>query len=831
MVAGEAAAVDQVADAVKALGRKVSRLKVSHAFHSPLMEPMLEDFRSVLESVVFGVPSLAVVSNVTGRAATAAELGSVDYWVGHVRQPVRFADGLSWLASQRATRFLEIGPDGTLTAMAQGTLDPDEVLTVPVLRKDRPEPEAVLTALARVHIDGARVDWTALLPGAQRVELPTYAFRRDRYWLDPSAAAPKPSDDSRFASTLVDTRFWEAVEREDLDALAEVLGADHDALGAVIPALSSWRRAQNNQRTVDSWRYRVSWKPLTVASDAPTATGRWVVAVPGAPAEDDAVQAVLNGLGSHGLDVLPLEVDGHDRSRLAAELGSAVEGGPVDGVVSLLALADAATAMSTADLVNAMGDAGVTGRLWALTRGAVSTGRSDALAVPDQAAVWGLGRVAALEHPHRWGGLIDLPGSVDDRAVSRLARVLAGLPGAEDQLAIRASGVFGRRLLRAQNGDDSQTWSPRGAVLVTGGTGALGARVARWAVERGAPEVVLVSRSGEQAPGAAELAAELGELGARVTIAACDVSDRDALADLLQRHPVDSVFHAAGVLDDGVLDSIEPARYAAVLAAKAGAARNLHELTRDADLSAFVLFASLAGVMGSAGQGAYAAANAVLDALAEQRHALGLPATSIAWGPWSGGGMAAEAAVERRQRRGAVAGLDPELALSVLGTTMESGDPAVMVADIDWSWFGPSFTATRPSAFVSEIPEMPSVAAESNAAGMETNALRQRLSALSAEEQSGELLGLVRSCAAAALGFAGVGEVAADRAFRDLGVDSLIAVELRNVLGAECGLSLPSTVVFDYPTPSALASFLRDELAGVVAEVGTGSGGFGVRRG
>ena len=587
-----------------------------------------------------------------------------------MREAVRFADGLSWLASQRATRFLEIGPDGTLTAMAQGTLDPDEVLTVPVLRKDRPEPETLLTALARVHIHGARVDWTALLPGAQRVELPTYAFQRERFWPVPAAPAAPVSS----GGGVADAGFWDVVERGDVDALAGQLGLGEGVLDGVVPALSSWWRGQREQSVVDRWRYRVKWQPVQMPSNGGRLNGRWLVLVPESSLTDAPVVEAVRGLAESA--ELVVCHPGSDRDELAFVLRDAVRSGPVDGVVSMLALPDGqgdqaadgngvpVGVLGTAVVVQALGDAGVSARLWVLTRGGVATAGSDGVPDPGQAAVWGLGRVAGLEHPDRWGGLVDLPGALDERAVARLGSVLAD--GSEDQVALRKSGAFARRLAHAPAASPAGAgagWVPGGTVLVTGGTGALGARVARWAVERGARHVVLTSRRGLSAPGATELEAELSELGARVTVEACDVADRDSVVRLLEEHTIDAVFHAAGVADATPLAELNSKHFGEVLAAKVLGAVHLDELTEGLDLSAFVVFSSIAGVWGSGGQPAYAAANAHLDALAQSRRARGLTATVGGLGPVGrqrhGGRNDAE---EQLRRRGLIP-LRPEIAL------------------------------------------------------------------------------------------------------------------------------------------------------------------------
>ncbi|MGW3071166.1 type I polyketide synthase, partial [Streptomyces sp. NPDC001130] len=450
--------------------------------------------------------------------------------------------------------------------------------------------------------------------------------------------------------------------------------------------------------------------------------------------------------------------------------------------------------------------------------GAVATARSDAAPDPAQAAQWGLGRVAALELSDRWGGLVDLPRTVDRRAAGRLAAVLA-VTGDEDQIAVRASGVFVRRLLRADDPVAPQTavsgWQPRGTVLITGGTGALGAHVARWAAEQGAEHLVLTGRRGPDAPGATELSAELTALGARVSVEACDVADRAAVERLLARHTVDAVVHAAGVTDSLPLPDLDADRLRSVLAAKAYGAAHLDAVLRaqgDRPLDAFVLFSSIAGVWGSGGQTAYAAANAYLDGLAEQRRARGATATSVAWGPWGQGGMAAEDGAEEYLRRRGLAALDPGTALAALRRVLQQDVTGQVVADVDWSRFAPGFTSTRPSPLLNDLPEARNALTDGQARAGDAGAgaaLRERLAGRPAAERTRALLELIRTHAAAVLGHTDAGLLETRRAFRDSGFDSLTAVELRNRLTTETGLALPATLVFDRPTPVDLATFVH----------------------
>ncbi|RKT55372.1 acyl transferase domain-containing protein [Saccharothrix australiensis] len=668
---------DAVARAVRELGVDARYLKVGHAFHSALMEPMTADFRAVVAGLSFTSARIPVLSTVTGAWLPA----SPDYWVDQIRLPVRFADAIGALD---VGTVLELGPGGVLTGLVDA-LDTG-LAAVALTRRDHPEPRTALVAAGEVFARGGHVDWAAVVPDVPPVPVPKTAFRRRHYWL---GAAPVSS--------------------------------------------------------VDEWRYGVTWRRLADRPRVPS--GRWRVL------GDDALAA---GLARCGLDVTTGEAD-----------GVVCVSPSVDDLVALLRARPAA-------------------RVWVVTRGAVSVAPDDPVDDLDGALLWGLGRVAALERPDRWGGLVDLPADADDAHVAVLAGVLGG---GEDQVAVRAGGAHGRRLTEVTGG--SARWTPRGTVLITGGTGALGTHVARWALDAGADRVVLLGRRGGTSD------------DPRTTVVACDVTDRAAVAGVLAQHPPDAVVHAAGVpggLDR--LDEYDRAAFHDVLAAKVTGARVLDDLLGDRPLDAFVLFSSIAGVWGAAGQGAYAAANAHLDALAARRRARGLAATSVAWGAWAQGGMAAGEDARELLNRRAVLTMSPDRALDALAEAVGSGRTTTVVARIDWPRFGALFTAARPSPLLTGVPAATATATTAAAAE------RAPVADLSVDE----LVELVRDAAAGVLGR--TDGIDPDRAFRDAGFDSLTSIELRDRLAAATGVRLPATVAFDHPDARRLATFLRAELTG-----------------
>ncbi|MFC3586093.1 SDR family NAD(P)-dependent oxidoreductase, partial [Streptantibioticus rubrisoli] len=801
VVSGDVDALEELLAEAEADGVRARRIPVDYASHSAHVEEIRDELLTVLADITPRTSEVPFYSTVSVERIDTVSLDA-DYWYRNLRQTVRFEETVRLLAEQGHRLFVESSAHPVLAMGIQETAE--RAVAVGSLRRGEGGFARFLESLAEAHVHGIGVDWSAMFPGGRRVELPTYAFQRRRYWLE--STHPTTAQDP------VDARFWDAVEREDLVELTATLGvAAETPMTGVVPALSDWRRNRHQLSTAESWWYRVVWRPAAEPAAA-ALTGNWLVLVPAALVEDELTTTVRAALAGHGADVVLLPVADADRADLTERLRTVLAAGAPTGVLSLLSRGGRLWPNVVA--AQALGEATVDAPLWCVTQDALTTGPSDRLPNADQAQVWGLGRVVGLEHPQRWGGLIDLPGFVDDRALARLVGVLAR-HGGEDQYAVRESGVFVRRLEHAGGSAAARSWQPRGTVLITGGTGALGTEMARWLAANGAEHLVLAGRRGPDAPGAAELAAELGD---KVTIAACDVADRAALAALLDgipaERPLTAVVHTAGVLDDGLLTALTPERVDAVLRPKVAAARALHELTADLELDAFVLCSSVAGVWGNGGQAAYAAANAFLDALAQQRRAAGLPATSIALGLLGGGGLA-DGTGEQHQRRLGLRPMAPDLVVSAMARAVGRNESALLLADVDWQTFVPALRAVRPLSLVDELPEVRQLPA------VEKVELRDWLSGLSEAEQQRLLLELVRAQVAAVLGRAPSEVIDASRAFRELGFDSLTGVEFRNRLGAATGLTLPATLVFDHPTPAVLVDFLRGEMLGLAQQAPT----------
>ncbi|MFF3914241.1 SDR family NAD(P)-dependent oxidoreductase [Streptomyces sp. NPDC001852] len=542
--------------------------------------------------------------------------------------------------------------------------------------------------------------------------------------------------------------------------------------------------------------YEVVW---TAAPEPPVEApaGDWTVV--GDPSDPD-VAAALRGLEAAGIQCR--DTGGDVLVRFWPQPAEDAE---------TAAAARQVTQAALAELQTLAGQEEAPARTIWVTRGAVAADDRDTVPGLAQSTLWGLARSARAEHPDLGLTLLDLEDT--DPAAALLAAVAHR---DEPELAGRAGTYLVPRLVRARAADTDRARTPLdGTVLITGGLGAVGRHIARLLAEQGVPRLLLTSRRGADDPRTAEVTAELTALGAEVEVAACDVADAAALADLVG--PVvgelRGVVHCAGVLDDGVVAELTPERLARVLRPKADGAAHLHRLTADAQLDLFLLVSSAAGVVGNAGQANYAAANAFVDQLAFHRRALGLPAVSLSFGAWAGEGLAAEHADLERMARLGHRALTPEQGRDLVELALRRGAPHLVA----WALDLPRLRETTAGAGGGAAALWRSLLPAPRTGQDGADGLADRLARLPRAERADRVLALVREEASRALGLRSAESVRADQPLRDLGMDSVTAVELRNRLGARLGSRLPATLLFDHPTPARLTEHL---LATVTATSG-----------
>ncbi|GAA2387929.1 type I polyketide synthase [Dactylosporangium salmoneum] len=743
VVSGDADAVAEVAALWSERGRRARRLRVSHAFHSPHMDEVLDEFRRVAGGLTYNSPEIPIVANLTGQPG---RLDDPEAWVRHVRGTVRFHDGMRFLAGQGVTRYVELGPDGVLCAMGRDCLAGTEARTallVPALRADRPEPVAVLAAVAQAHAHGATVDWPAVLGGGPRrpVALPTYPFQHRRFWLEDSG----PADD--------DTRLWDAVEQGDLPAVGALLDLTGEpGLAGVVRALAGWRRQRR-------WFHRIDWVPATAPAGAALA-GAWLVLA----GEDD-------------------REDAETLRRVLAGRGAGESEAPAGVIVLLprgegLAPGRAGTGAALAAALDALERHGGV-PLWLCTRGAVAAGPADPPAGPVQAQVWGLGRV----------GLADLPPALDSTAAERLADAVAA---GEDRIAIRGGAALVRRLLPAAAGE--ATWRPKGTALVVG-EGVLADAAAAWLAGNGAEEVIrglepgsplMITPAADAAspPGIAPATDAASDSASPPGIApATDAASDSASPAGIALAAAEAGFPSVIVLAaeaGGEVGAPDAERIEAGLAEAATRAEAVRELVRELRVPLIVL-SSAAGVVPAPGLANVGPAHAYLDAFARRMRAEGHAVTSAAGGPWLGEATpVATRLVEHGLRP-----VDPRPAIAGLARH----EVPLFVADLQ--------------------PEAPRDAAAD--AGADA-AWRDRFAAAAPGEREGLLLELILRHSAAALGHADPAAIDPGRNFMELGFTSYVALELYNRMAAATGRDdIPPSAIYDQPTPSALARFLKEK--------------------
>ncbi|WP_327709283.1 type I polyketide synthase [Streptomyces sp. NBC_00464] len=812
VLSGAADAIEEIAAELAAEGVSGRRLAVSHAFHSPLLDPVLGAIQEAAATVEFREPRIPVHSNLTGQPLDRATLADPSYWARHARLPVRFHEGLLALVGSGVGALIETGPGRTLLGLTARTLsdqDTDPVLRLPSLRRNSPENAQILDSLGHLFTWGAPVDLTALhTPDTPRhVPLPTYAFQRRRlsFPLAPQTAVAAPGSTPNTPDLTPDLHG-------------------------------------------DTLRYTVTWQQAPAPAPGGTPAGRTLLlADSGGVAEDLAAHLTARGGEvvtarlttaddpGHG----PLTVPADDPARLRALLA---EHAPLDRVVHLASLdvppGDTVTAGDLAHarvtgpeaavhLLRALADGAATGpdgppRLWLVTRGAQAAREKDDTTGLAGGMLVGLGKVAALEQSALWGGSIDL--DPDGDGTADLADELVH-SGEEDEIALRAGERLVPRLVpQPPTGTAPDTGPaplrPDASYLITGGLGGLGLTLAGWLADRGARHIVLTGRSGlpprdqwdaltvtgpSDAPGPEDPVAgriravrDLEHRGVRVTVARADVTDEAAMREILtaaaaEGRPVRGVVHAAGLAGAQNIDEADPAELHAVLRPKVEGAWTLHRLLAGSEPDFFVLMSSIASVWGSAHLAAYAAANRFLDGLAAHRRATGRPALSISWGPWNiASGLGGDDLLARLEALGLRA-LDAATGLEQLGGLMGSGHAHAVVSGADWDTLKPLLESRRARPLLAGIR-----AAEPGGTAAGPSPLLSRVLTAPADRHEDLLDSYVRDTLADQLGVSRT-EITDAIDLLDMGLDSLGVTQLITRYRKDLALRLEPRPFFEIP--------------------------------
>jgi acyl transferase domain-containing protein/D-arabinose 1-dehydrogenase-like Zn-dependent alcohol dehydrogenase/acyl carrier protein len=790
VLSGPGTDVEQAVARLTADGVRCDWLETSHAFHSALLDPVLDEFEAYADRFEFGSPQRILICNRTGAALGRNAKLDGPYWRRHSRQPVQFAKGVATLAELGCTLLLEVGPQPVLTAAALRSW-PDTAATpraIPSMRRNVADHRQIAEAVAGTYVAGHLPEFGVLVPEpAHKVDLPTYPFEHRQYWFPrherPTAVAA--ADRQRGAQSTTDIRYEIRWEKSGAGSFA---GTTDDGLWLIV----------GDDTAVTGG-----------LADALTAGGRRsrIVGLPTSDADEERLTAELRAMQGespiHIVHVAALDSDGPSMRSLL-RMQHRVLGG-------------------TQRLFRAAAGADVDGSVWVITKGAQRVIDTDTVS-PEQAGLWGFCRAAALEYPQAWGGLADLTGDATDWAA--LVRRIAGASTGEDQIALRQNAVHVPRLVRCTGSANPEALRLRSdaTYLVTGGLGAIGLEIAGYLAAHGARHVVLSSRRTPDEATQARIEALGEEHGCDLRVINADVADAHDVARLLATIQAElpslaGIVHAAGENSITPLSSLDSAELDRVFAGKVWGAWNLAEHLGESaareGLDFFVSTSSISAVWGSYGQSAYSAANAFLDGLTWLLRERGVPAASVNFGPWQAGMADADARAQLELR--GVHALSPADALAGMADVVASaasGTPEAVVARIDWARFLPIYLQAGRRALLDEVArEVPS-SVSAPATGPGRTVLVERLTAAPLQQRRKIVLDFLRHTVAEVTRV-DVSEIREEAGFFDLGMDSLMAIELRRQLERAVGSELPATLAMDYPRLTDVADYLLDDVLGL----------------
>ncbi|NEO56677.1 MAG: alpha/beta fold hydrolase [Okeania sp. SIO3B5] len=879
VISGASGAIGEICSQLESQGVKTKRLQVSHAFHSPLMEPMLAEFEAIARQITYNQPQIPLISNISGKLADKS-IATAKYWVNHIRQSVRFAQSMETLDRQGYKVFLEIGPKPVLLGMGRQCLPENQGMWLPSLRpgkipllspleRGKPEDasllndgkpeetallrgewEQILSSLAELYLQGVKVDWLGFDQDYIRckVMLPTYPFQRERYWIETIQNLQQLLDSGEGKAfniaEKINTPIINQLSQGNIENLLKKLEKNGNLsqeqlkiFPDLLALLSQEYQKELEQYASNNWLYEVQWKPNTNNKKTIEQPCHWLIFAD-STGVGEAIKNKLQKLGNEcsivyksdsyqqreteNYQINPSNPQDFENVYQIITKTSKL---PLQKIIHLWSL----DVSSEEDLTN-LEEAQLLGcgsvlhllqtvaieqnsnspKLWLITRGTQQVLSETEKLTVATSSLWGLGRTIAFEHPQLWGGLLDLdPQSSEEEAEILLQQITDSQK--EDHLAVRDRQTYVPRLVK----HFPQEFQPLSlcsdaTYLITGGLGALGLQIAEWMVEKGARNLVLISRR-QPSEQAQQTIQGLEKLDVQVKVLSADISvetDVIKILEQIQTPPLRGVIHAAGVLDDGVLQRMNWERFTKVMAPKVNGAWHLHKLTKHLSLDFFVCFSSTASLLGSPGQGNYAAANAFMDALAYYRRGIGLPGLSINWGAWSESGMATRVAsqYQNRMETAGISSISPGRGMQVLEQLVQSKSKAqVGVLPADWSVLAKQWGLANPSSLLLELLQQETTSKQTD------EQILDKWKAAPTTERQEILKTYIQSLVAKSMGIKS-SKIPADANLIELGMDSLMTMEVVNQLSRDLNFIIYPREFYERPKINSLTQYLSAEL-------------------
>ena len=779
VISGTNKAVEAVVDKLASQAIKSKQLKVSHAFHSPLMSSMLDDFAVTAREINYQQPQIKLISNVTGKIADSS-IATAQYWVDHIVAPVKFAQSITHLKQEQYNIFLEIGSKPILLGMGHGVSNngngksQTKALWLPSLRPRKKDWQQILSSLGQLYSQGVKINWHNFERdyARQKIALPTYSWQRQSYWLTQNSQGNKVK-------------------------VKDVIAAN-----------------QTEQNVIQLQYYQTEWQLKTAQITAKSQTINhnhpWIIFA------DD------RGLGKQVATQLEQEncrylLIGDRHGDYLDKIQAALEAeSEIAGILYLWGLDEQVEQLTPAaiqqyqehncttilNLLQTLFKQRVNAPLWLVTRGAQTIANAIKANIIPSSCLWGLAQAIAIEHPESWGGIIDLAEVPTEKEASDIIAAINDRD--EDRLALRGDKIYVPRLVKLDRLPASARQlniKSDGSYLITGGLGALGLKLARWLINRGAKSLILMGRS-EPTTQAQAVIKELTAGGAKIEVIQADITDGDRVKQVIASYPkLTGIIHAAGILDDGILQNQTWSRFAPVIAPKVLGAWNLHQATQNISLDFFVLFSSVASLIGSPGQSNYSVANAGLDAIARYRRSLNLPAISINWGPWAEAGMA----VKQGFKLAGFEPIEPQQGLTALSQILNCDLPQVGAIAADWQQLSQKFSYLRQSPYFARLVESSRVSSQGDI-------FAELAAQTTVAARTDYLINYLRQAIAQIMQLEPE-KLSVTESLIELGIDSMMVMEAIERLTADLQLMLYPREFYEHPQIDSLAAYLAKEFS------------------